>query len=71
MSKLLGIFLLFFLITNCSLDKKTGLWTKTKKIEEKEKIKIKELFKEEKALETELNSDLKIKRSKSSMDVLK
>ena len=63
MSKLLGIFLLFFLITNCSLDKKTGLWTKTKKIEEKEKIKIKELFKEEKALETELNSGLKINLS--------
>ena len=63
MSKLLGIFLLFFLITNCSLDKKTGLWTKTKKIEEKEKIKIKELFKEEKALETEFNSGLKINLS--------
>ena len=63
MSKLLGIFLLFFLITNCSLDKKTGLWTKTKKIAEKEKIKIKELFKEEKALETEFNPSLKINLS--------
>ena len=63
MSKLLGIFLIFFLITNCSLDKKSGLWTKTKKIEEKEKIKIKELFKEEKALKTELNSGLKINLS--------
>ena len=60
MSKFLGIFLLLTFITNCSLDNKTGLWTKKQKIKEEKKIIIKELFREEKALEKEFNPNLKI-----------
>ena len=62
MSKFLGIFLLLILITSCSLDNKTGLWTKKQKIKE-EKIIIKELFEKEKALEKEFNPNLKINLS--------
>jgi len=58
--KFLTTFLLFIFITNCSLDTKSSLWTKDKKIvKEKQKI-IKALFEEEEALETEFNPDLKI-----------
>ena len=59
------LFLILFLVTSCSFDKKTGFWTKTKKITEAEKIeyKIKEVFVEEKAIEKELNPDLKINLS--------
>ncbi len=63
MSKFLGIISLFVFITNCSLDQKSGIWTKTKKIEEEKKLVLKELFKEEKALDTEFNANLKIKLS--------
>ncbi len=59
------LFLIILFVTNCSFDKKTGFWTKTKKISEAEKIeyKIKEVFVEEKALEKELNPNLKINLS--------
>ena len=67
MSKFLGIFLLLTFITSCSLDNKTGLWTKKQKIKEK-KIIIKELFKEEKALEKEFNPNLKINLSAKLID---
>ena len=68
MSKFLGIFLLLILITSCSLDNKTGLWTKKQKIKEEKKITIKELFKEEKALEKEFNPNLKINLSAKLID---
>lgn len=68
MSKFLGIFLLLTFITNCSLDNKTGLWTKKQKIKEEKKITIKELFKEEKALEKEFNPNLKINLSAKLID---
>ena len=61
MTKFLKIFLLFVFITNCSLDTKSNLWTKNKKIvKEKQKI-IKLLFKDEKPLETEFNPQFKNK----------
>ncbi len=59
MSKFLGIILLLIFIASCSLDNKTGLWTKKQKIKEEKKIIIKELFKKEKALDNEFNSNLK------------
>ena len=68
MSKFLGIFLLLIFITSCSLDNKTGLWTKNKKIKEEKKIIIKELFEEEKALEKEFNPSLKINLSAKLID---
>jgi len=66
-SKFLGIFLLLIFITSCSLDNKTGLWTKKQKIKE-EKIIIKELFEKEKALEKEFNPNLKINLSAKLID---
>ena len=68
MSKFLGTFLLLIFITSCSLDNKTGLWTKNKKIKEEKKIIIKELFEEEKALEKEFNPSLKINLSAKLID---
>ena len=67
MSKLGKFFLLLYLLflASCSFDKKSGFWTKTKRITEAEKIKkkIKEIFVEEKALSKELNPNLKINLS--------
>tara|TARA_A100001011_G_scaffold308712_1_gene324456 strand:+ start:230 stop:1684 length:1455 start_codon:yes stop_codon:yes gene_type:complete len=58
-NKFLKFLLLLFFLNNCSLDNKTGIWTKTSKIEE-EKIIIKEVFKKEEALESEFNSEIKV-----------
>ena len=63
MSKLLAIILLFVFISNCSLDTKSGIWTKTKKIAEEKKLILKDLFKTEEALDTEFNPNLKINLS--------
>ena len=63
MIKFLTIFLLFIFIVNCSLDTKSSLWTKNKKIEREKQTSIKALFKDEKALKKELNSHLKINLS--------
>ena len=69
MSKFINFFIFLFLslllTSSCSFDKKTGFWTKTKKISQKEKIefKIKEIFFEEKVLDKEFNAGLKINLS--------
>ena len=63
MIKFFTIFLLFIFITNCSLDTKSRLWTKGKKVEREKQKSIKVLFKNEKALKKELNSNLKINLS--------
>ena len=60
MNKILGLFLVFILISNCSLDKKSGLWTESKKIETVNDLVINELFKNEEALNKEFNSNVKI-----------
>tara|TARA_B100000767_G_scaffold145297_1_gene137011 strand:+ start:862 stop:2166 length:1305 start_codon:yes stop_codon:yes gene_type:complete len=55
------ILILLFFLSNCSLDTKSGIWTKKQNIitEEKEK-NIKNLFKKDSVLEKELNPSLKI-----------
>ena len=63
MIKFFTIFLLFIFITNCSLDTKSRLWTKGKKVEREKQKSTKVLFKDEKALKKELNSNLKINLS--------
>ena len=68
MSKFLGIILLLIFIASCSLDNKTGLWTKKQKIKEEKKIIIKKLFEKEKALEKEFNPNLKINLSAKLID---
>ena len=51
---------LYFLITHCSLDTKSGLWTKSQNIE-KSKENLEEIFKSDEVLEKEFNPSLKIK----------
>ena len=63
MTKFLNFFLLFVFITNCSLDTKSNIWTKDKKIAKEKQKTIKLLFKDEKPLDTEFNPQLKIKLS--------
>ena len=50
MNKVLRLFLFLFLLTNCSLDQKSGIWTKPDKIEKDKDFVVVELFKEEKIL---------------------
>ena len=57
------IILIFFLITACSLDNKTGLWSNIKKVEIVEKTKVVKLYKKESILNNELNKNLKINLS--------
>ena len=64
MNKIIVFFFIFFFLTNCSLDKKTGLWTQDektelKKIEAKEE-NLKDLFLKEQAHIKEFNPNLKI-----------
>jgi outer membrane protein assembly factor BamB len=59
-NKILGLFLVFILISNCSLDKKSSLWTESKKIETVNDLVINELFKNEEALNKEFNLNVKI-----------
>ena len=61
MNKILELLLIFLLITNCSLDKKSGLWSKNSKIDIEKDLIITELFEDEKIFNEELNSNLKIK----------
>ncbi len=61
MIKFLTIFLLFFFIANCSLDTKSNIWTKEKKIVKEKENPSKLLFQDEKALKKEFNTMLKIK----------
>ena len=60
MNKILGLLLILLLITNCSLDKKSGLWSNTSKIDIEKDLIITELFEDEKTFSEELNSNLKI-----------
>ena len=62
MIKFLRIFLIFFFVSNFSLNQ-SEFWTKEKKIEKEKKFTIKKFTKEKKVLEKELNPNLKIKLS--------
>ena len=59
MTKFLNFFLLFVFIANCSLDTKSNIWTKNKKIVKEKQKTIKLLFKDEKPLDTEFNPNFK------------
>ena len=61
MTKIFYFYLLFFFLSNCSLDSKTGLWSNSEDLKtENETVEIK-LFEETKIYEKEFNSNLKIK----------
>ena len=55
MIRFLTTFLLFIFITNCSLDKHSGFWTKDKKVEREKQNIIKVLFEDKRALKNEFN----------------
>ena len=61
MNKILKLLLIFLLITNCSLNKKSRLWSKSSKIDIEKDFIITELFEDEKKLSEEFNSNVKIK----------
>ena len=61
MNRTIVLFLIILLITNCSLDNKSGIWTKSEKIKVEKKLIINELFKKEESLNKEFNSNVKIK----------
>ena len=69
MNKIFGFFLVFLIFTHCSLDTKSGFWTKSQTIKKEENVKEKkvtELFKEPKTLEKEYNSKVKIRLNTKS-----
>ena len=59
MNKILKILLIFIFISNCSFNKNSNFWSKEKITIEKRQ-EIVEIFKEEEALNLELNPNLKI-----------
>ena len=64
MSRLLLIlFLIIFSLNSCSIDRKSGIWTKPSEIKKSEEVVVRKLFRDEKNLEKEFNKDLKINLS--------
>jgi len=60
-NKLFYIFTLFLFISNCSLDTKTGIWSKSEKLNS-ENLNIEEkLFEKPEIFQKEFNNDLKIR----------
>ena len=60
MNRILGLFLFFLIITSCSLDNKSGIWTKSSEIKVEKDLVIEELFKDEEKLNKEFNSNVRI-----------
>ena len=60
MNNILRLLLFFLIITSCSLDKKSGLWSKPEKIDIAKDVITKELFKEEESLKEEFNSNVRL-----------
>ena len=61
MNKFFNFLLIFFFVNNCSLDTKTGFWSKSEKLKSEKTIIEKEIFQEAKIYEKEFNPQLKIK----------
>ena len=61
MNKIIFFFVSIIFLTNCSLNKNSKFWTSTQNISKENISKFKEILVEEKALEKEFNSNLKIK----------
>ena len=64
MYKIISLLFVFLLLSQCSLDTKTGFWTKSQ-IKEEKKINLEEIFKSEAILEKEFNPSIKIKLNSS------
>ena len=61
MNKLFYLLLIFLFLSSCSLDTKSGLWTKTEKLDSENKNLEVKIFEENEIYEREFNIDLKIK----------
>ncbi len=61
MNKIFYFFIIFILISECSLNKNSKFWTSTKNIQKENNIEYEEVFSNEGALKKELNTNLKIK----------
>ena len=61
MNKLFYIFALFLFISHCSLDTKTGIWSKSEKLNSENLNKEEKLFEKPEIFQKEFNTDLKIK----------
>ena len=61
MNKFFNFLLIFFFVNNCSLDTKTGFWSKSEKLKSEKTIIEKEVFQKAKIYEKEFNPQLKIK----------
>jgi len=60
-NKIFYFFIIFILISECSLNKNSKFWTSTKNIQKENNIEYEEVFSNEGALKKELNTNLKIK----------
>ena len=61
MNKILILLLFFFILSNCSLDTKTGFWSKSEKLKSEKNIIEKKVFQDSQIYEKEFNAKLKIK----------
>ena len=61
MNKLFYLLVIFLFLSSCSLDTKSGLWTKSEKLNSENKNLEVKIFEENEIYERELNIDLKIK----------
>ena len=61
MNKKIKFLLILIFITNCSLDTKSGFWTKSEKITKINNTKIKKLFVKDKIFDKELNTKITVK----------
>ena len=61
MNRIFTYLLIIVFITSCSLDSKTGFWSKSKKLKSENNVVKKEIFKKTKVYEKEFNPNLKIK----------
>ena len=64
MNKIFTIFIFILFVTSCSLDKNSSLWSKKSKITTDNDFKITELFENDKTLENEFNSNIRLQLSK-------
>ena len=63
MNKIFKIFIFILFTTNCSLDKNSSLWSKKNEIKKENVFKTTELFQDDKALENEFNSNVRLQLS--------
>ena len=61
MNRKLLYFIIILILSHCSLDTKSGLWTKSEKIKKEEVPVLKEIFKKSEILEKEINTNITIR----------